>query len=197
LLGLPVRFGQEHAGVLLDGALLDRPLKGANPARRAELEGFVKTYWAVHEPSAEQNVRRILRALVLTGEANLDTVAQRIGLHPRTLHRRLIDSGTSFRRILDDVRFGVAQQMLQTTNVSVTQLALWLGYSETAAFSHAFRRWAGISAADWRSKVQSGLSKLPHKASIQPFPGDVRIYQDRNTYPEHKRGEVQRATSQQ
>ncbi|MFO1146739.1 MAG: AraC family transcriptional regulator [Alsobacter sp.] len=178
LLGVPVRFGQEHAGLVLDGALLDQPVKGADPSRRAELEAFVRAYWAVHEPSVDQLVRRILRSLVFTSEANLEAVAQRLELHPRTLHRRLVKEGTSFRQILDDVRWGVAQQILRGTNVSITQLALWLGYSEAAAFSHAFRRWTGTSAAEWRARERRSFVAPGVVAHDRTFMMPVRKYQD-------------------
>jgi AraC-like DNA-binding protein len=154
--GAPVRFGQEQGALVLDRALLDRPVLGADPARRAELETFVRAYWAVHEPSTAHMVVRILRPLVLTGTATLDAVSERLDLHPRALHRRLAQDGTSFREILDQVRFNAARQLLIGTDVSITQLALWLGYSEAAAFAHAFRRWAGVSAVEWRAVHRRG-----------------------------------------
>lgn len=184
LLGVPVRFGQEHAGLVLDGLMLDQPVKGADPSRRAELEAFVRAYWAVHEPSIDQMVRRILRSLVLTSEANLEAVALRLDLHPRTLHRRLDKEGTSFRQLLDDVRWGVAQQILRGTNVSITQLALWLGYSEAAAFAHAFRRWAGTSAAEWRARERRSLAAPGIVSHDGTFMIPVRKYQDGLPRPE-------------
>jgi AraC-like DNA-binding protein len=40
---------------------------------------------------------------------------------------------------------------LKQQHLSVTQLASMLGYSETSAFSRAFKRWFGLSPKQWRS----------------------------------------------
>jgi AraC-like DNA-binding protein len=178
-----VRFGQEQDALVLDGRLLDRPRPGADPDRRAALEDFIKTYWAIREPTTGHMVRRILHSLVLTSDANLAGVAARLNVHPRTLHRRLQQDGTSFRQILEEVRFGVARRLLARTAISITQLGLWLGYSEAAAFAHAFRRWAGTSAAEWRAArrpVRGTLagSRRGRDYRDDPFVGAVRKDQD-------------------
>jgi AraC-like DNA-binding protein len=108
-------------------------------------------------------------------------VAFRLDLHPRTLHRRLVNEGTSFRTILDEVRLEVAQQILRGTNVTITQLALWLGYSEAAAFAHAYRRWTGTSAAEWRARersVNGGPRGAEHDGTFIP-----RVRKDQDDRP--------------
>jgi AraC-like DNA-binding protein len=71
-------------------------------------------------------------------------------LEPRTLNRLLGKTGTSFNRILEDMRYEAAQRMLQDPAVSVVSVAWSLGYKEASAFSRAFRRWSGMTPTDWR-----------------------------------------------
>jgi AraC-like DNA-binding protein len=151
----PVRFGSEEVALLFPAAQLDRPNPHADPARRARAEAAVRDYWETIEPSVAHMVLRALRSLVLSGRVDLDIVASRLAMHPRTLNRRLRAEGKNFRTLLNEVRFSVACQLLETTRMPITQVALSFGYSDGGAFSHAFRRWSGMSAAQWRRASRS------------------------------------------
>ena len=73
-----------------------------------------------------------------------------LGLHPRTLNRRLHQEGTAFKRVVDEIRFEIARQLLTSTAMSLTQISAALDFSEGSAFTRAFRRWAGETPTDWR-----------------------------------------------
>ena len=62
---------------------------------------------------------------------------------PRTLHRRLVDEGTSFRVILEDLRHRLAVDQLTNGTASIEEIAYILGYSDPANFRRAVRRWTG------------------------------------------------------
>jgi AraC-like DNA-binding protein len=64
---------------------------------------------------------------------NAVAAAERIGIHRRTLSRWLQSEGTSFKRIADEARFGVAKQLLADTNMSLAEISAALGFSEPAA----------------------------------------------------------------
>ncbi|WP_156392259.1 MULTISPECIES: AraC family transcriptional regulator [unclassified Nocardioides] len=68
----------------------------------------------------------------------------------RTLRRRLAEEGTSFRKLSDHVRFSIAIDLLESGGASVQQVAGHLRYGDTSAFTHAFRRWAGVSPRAFR-----------------------------------------------
>ena len=87
---------------------------------------------------------------MLFGDFALETVARRLTMHPRALRRRLKAEGTTFRKLLNEVRFEVAGQLLLGTRMGVTEVAGGLGYADTSAFSHAFSRMAGAPPRTWR-----------------------------------------------
>jgi AraC-like DNA-binding protein len=93
-----------------------------------------------------------LAALGLLGHlvANSESVAAALGLRRRTSARRLDEHGVSFHELLDEARFLAARNLLQISRVPVTEIAARLGYSDTPAFTRAFRRWAGTSPTEWR-----------------------------------------------
>jgi AraC-like DNA-binding protein len=87
---------------------------------------------------------------LLEGGCEMSSIARLLGNHPRTLRRRLKEEGTSFQVLLDDARREHAMRLLQTA--SVTEVALSLGFSETSAFTRAFRRWVGLPPREYRAR---------------------------------------------
>jgi AraC-like DNA-binding protein len=114
------------------------------------LEEAVANDWAVALPSVADQVIRLLRRRVLSGDFGLEAVARRLTVHPRTLNRCLKAQGTSFRKLLNEVRFEVAGQLLLGTRMGVTEIAGSLGHGEASAFTHAFSRMAGAPPHMWR-----------------------------------------------
>ena len=76
--------------------------------------------------------------------------AELLGISERTLQRRLLSAGTSYKKLLDQARFEVARERLAKQNTSVTDLAFDLGYGELGNFTRAFKRWAGVSPRQFR-----------------------------------------------
>jgi len=73
---------------------------------------------------------------------------------PRTLRRRLAEEGTSWRRIVNDLKFARAVARLQEGRSSVGEIAEELGYTDTAHFTRFFRRRAGIAPSAYRAEVE-------------------------------------------
>jgi AraC-like DNA-binding protein len=83
-------------------------------------------------------------------------------ISPRVLRLRLAETGSSFRAILDELRYETARLYLATSVLEFNDVALLLGYSEASAFSRAFRRWSGVAPSTWRAELTA--------APIRPFP---------------------------
>jgi len=80
-------------------------------------------------------------------------LAASLSVSERTMHRRLGESNLSYRMLLDQVRYQHARKLLQTSRMSIEQIAFSLGYSEMAAFTHAFIRWSGRSPSSFRHRL--------------------------------------------
>jgi AraC-like DNA-binding protein len=81
----------------------------------------------------------------------METVARRLSITVRTLHRKLKAEGASFTQILDDVRCSLAKEYLRSTKFSTEDISELVGFSEAANFRHAFRRWTGSTPANFRA----------------------------------------------
>lgn len=146
----PVRFNAECNAVIYPAALLLQPVQVA-PALQARLARLWRDDWS--QPSTASlitQVERAISALLPTGECRLDTVANLVGLHPRTLQEQLKACENSFTHTLERVRHDLACQHLCNSDIRLTRLALDLGYADVAVFSRAFRRWSGQSPRRWR-----------------------------------------------
>jgi AraC-like DNA-binding protein len=143
-----VRFDYEHSAVWFSSDWGARKLPGADPQRGQELAAAIES--AISEELVSK-LYRLLRILLLAGKSSGDDLAHAVSLHRRTLNRRLRLQGTTFQRMLDEVRFETARQLLAHTNTSIDQIAGALCYGEVSAFAHAFRRWSGTTPARWRN----------------------------------------------
>jgi AraC-like DNA-binding protein len=67
----------------------------------------------------------------------------------------LKEQGSSFSDLLESVRQSIASDRLRNSNISIIQLADYLGYADNTAFTRAFKRWFGSTPRAWRKSVNS------------------------------------------
>lgn len=152
LLGVCPRFNAEENSVSFDADYLTQPPAPASDRLRLYFESFLNHAGHNHARPLKHQVIRLIHELIPTGEASAATVAHLMGLHTRTLQRQLKLINTDFRTLLEEVRYKQAREMLAESDITLTDLALQLGYSELSAFSRAFKRWSGESAQSWRER---------------------------------------------
>ncbi|MBL4542167.1 MAG: AraC family transcriptional regulator [Rhodobacteraceae bacterium] len=75
-----------------------------------------------------------------------------LDVSPRSLQRLLMEQGTTFSRIVERSRRQSAFQLLVREDLSVTEVAEKLGYSDPSNFGRAFRKWTGQSPNRWRKR---------------------------------------------
>jgi len=132
------------------------PIATANPTLQAALDQKARSL-LVRLPSHGEPVAGLYRATqdaLAAGGANLQMVAKRLLMSPRTLQRRLAEAGTGFQAELDKVRLALAKQYLSEGSASLQEVAWMLAYNDHSAFVHAFRRMTGQSPSTFRFEVQ-------------------------------------------
>ena len=87
-------------------------------------------------------VDALIEELMTEGKANIDTLAERLFFHPRTLHRKMVAlTGMSPSQYIMQYRLKQARKMLiENPRITVTEVAERCGFSDTSHFIHAFRR---------------------------------------------------------
>jgi AraC-like DNA-binding protein len=146
-------FGAAHLSARFDARLLALPVRRSEDDLAAFLEGAPGRISMLYRPDREiaRAVRQLLAEAPAEG-ADYASVARRLHLSPRTLHRRLAQEGTSYRALRDAVRREQALQMLEKTTQSIADIAVALGYSEPSAFFRAFVAWTGMAPTLYRNR---------------------------------------------
>jgi AraC-like DNA-binding protein len=152
-LGTDVVFGSEAGAIAFPRHWLTRTPPGANPSLRAYFTGLVRM--APQSSGSEvERVRRIVRVQLLGGRPSADNAAAALGVHRRTMARRLSGDGLTFKQLVRDLRFEMACDMLTTTSEPMSRIAEMLGYSDQTVFSRAFSRHFGRPPSHLRQKLR-------------------------------------------
>lgn len=146
----PIRFGAPSVRLSFDQATAGRPVAGANAEIARLNDDVTAAYLGRHEPStAVRRLSRVLTDLLPGGEPTIHPAASMMNTSARTLQRQLQEEGTTFRAVLRDVRRDLAVAHLLAGDRSVTEITYMLGFSETPAFSRAFKQWTGFAPTNY------------------------------------------------
>lgn len=155
----PLRFNQELNGVTLDAASLSMAIRKPAAESKLQLDHYFSQLEHAQADTLEFRVSLLMRQLVSAEEFSQAQLASLLGVSARTLQRRFKEQGTSYQQLLDDTRKGMALRYLKESTVSVTQLAVLLGYAEVSVFSRAFQRWLGCSPRQYLATHQIRLKR--------------------------------------
>lgn len=144
-----LKFDAHEAAIDFNRSCLDAPIEGADPALYKFLKSLIAQGPTVNASMAEK-IRRVLPNLIRHKEVNTRFIAQMFGMHPRTMARRLADEQVTLHELVEEARFELAQQLLRSTDMKVTEIAVTLYYSDASAFTRAFRRNFRMTPGAWR-----------------------------------------------
>ena len=147
----PVLFEASTYSLTLPIEAVDKILPGSNP-QLAELNDQVMIQYLakLDQDHITQKVKATIIDQLPSGSVTDETVARKLYMSSRKLQRQLQRAGTTFNALLNEIRQDLAQKYLREEEVSITEIAFLLGFSESSAFSRAFKRWMGVSPAKYR-----------------------------------------------
>ncbi len=103
-------------------------------------------------------VRASFIGLLPSGECSKQNVAAQLNMSERTLQNRLLARDTSYSDLLSETRRELAEQYMNQSLHSISEVAFLLGFSEISSFSRAFRVWTGESPSKYRARTLKGHS---------------------------------------
>lgn len=162
--GAALRFDAPRAEIHFAADWLSAPLAGADTMQHERVQRAIALAEARDAPDLVGRARAAVRVLLLTGNASATSIAAALGLHERTLRRRLRAEGQTLQRVVALARFDVARQLLHETRLPLADIADALGYAEASAFVRAFHGWAGCTPGHWRG---ANASAAPAAASVR------------------------------
>lgn len=150
--GCPVRFGQPQDGCLFSQASLRARIVDPDAELYRQARDSIEAGFSHHTPPLSAMVRGAITRRMGVETCGQEDAARELGLHSRTLHRRLAAEGTSFQRIKDGVRRELMDYYLTRTALSLTQISERLGFAEQCVFTRSCRRWLGDSPSRIRAR---------------------------------------------
>jgi len=150
--GCPVEFGHHRNEIFFDKQLLATPL----PQRDSQTSQYcqLQCQSLLQSLSKQGGFIDRVRAIIIAQPGhfpNIEQVASQLNTSVRSLRRRLKEERSGYQQLLNEIRHQLAQDYLNT-QMPIEQIAELLGYSEAANFSHAFKRWQGLSPLRYRQK---------------------------------------------
>lgn len=164
----PVQFGAEADRLYITAEEWRAPIESADAVLAQVLEEHARIL-AERLPQAPAGFKAQVHKTIVSAPSeggSVESVARALNVSVRTLQRKLVETGTTFREVSDMVRGQLAEGYLTDPAVSIAEVAFLLGFSEQSSFNRAFRRWTGESPGRWRRRrILPGLPKPPLEAS--------------------------------
>ncbi|MCH2041371.1 MAG: AraC family transcriptional regulator [Saccharospirillaceae bacterium] len=149
----PILFDQPRTELLIDSGYLDLPLIMADQATAAMAESQCAEILTRMGP--KEGIAAKVRRILLSNPGQfppVDVVASHLATSTRTLSRSLQEVGTSYQRILDEVRKEMAIEYLRNSALPIEEIAALVGYSDPSNFRKAFRRWTTHAPSYYREE---------------------------------------------
>jgi AraC-like DNA-binding protein len=156
--GCDVEFGAASDEIIFPSPVASLPIVGSDNYLNDMLLRYAEEALA-HRPQERSSLRsaveRVLPQLLPHAKGNASNVAQKLRVSRRTLSRKLRDERVAFAEILEETRAALAKRYLAERDLPVSEIAWLLGYREVSSFTHAFKRWTGMTPREFRSTPAS------------------------------------------
>ena len=156
--GCEVRFDQKQDGVVFSEQDVSCPIIRPDMKLYQLATSYIDSSFTRVTPPMHARVRAVILRLIGTRDCIKERVAGELGLHPRTMHRRLNTEGMTYEQIKDGVRRNMALNYLEQTDLPLPWIAEKLGYAEHSVFSRSCARWFSASPRQLRSRRERGRS---------------------------------------
>jgi AraC-like DNA-binding protein len=155
--GCAVAFGRAAGSLRYEPGLLDVPFLGPSDELAEHNDRIALAYLAKLDQSDIEARVKALAAQRLRGRAvSKAAIAAQLHMSARTLQHKLASRGTSFHRVIEELRRELACGYLEDRSQSIGEIAYRLGFTNVSNFSRAFRRWTGTGPAEYRRAPAGG-----------------------------------------
>lgn len=149
----PVAFDRPRNALGFRSVDLEIPLLTSNPLVSEIHDQFaIQQLERLNLAEISYRVKEIIVTKLPDGEPRRDEVASALCMSERTLLRRLQEEGVTYNQLLDATRKELGQRYLQQKNLSLAQIAYFLGFADKSSFFRACKRWFDVSPTQYRSR---------------------------------------------
>ena len=151
IFGCPVELNGEENRIYFSREVLRCASAHAEPELLKLHEDYAQSFVnKLEKQDLVLQVNKVIAELLESGEADLESVAEKLQLKPRNLRSRLTAANTNFNQVLADYRCYLAKRLLARTSETIDEIVYLTGFSEPSTFYRAFKRWVGMTPIEYR-----------------------------------------------
>ena len=155
----PIHWGSKQFAIHLSSDCLALPSMHAHPELLEYNENkCIEKVQELESSSLLFSVKKYLRDNLEQEGVSIEKAAESLKIGIRSMQRSLRADGTSFKHLLDEMRQLEAQKYIETTPLSITQIAHSLGFSDAGNFTRAFKRWFNCSPNQYRQRTSQKIT---------------------------------------
>ncbi|MFW2422342.1 MAG: helix-turn-helix domain-containing protein [Porticoccaceae bacterium] len=139
-----VSYGHDIASLVIDKSILIAPINTSDPVAQSVFRRHCDRI--IGKDSHAGLVSEQVKHQLISCHSHFPTcseIAQRLNVSESTLRRKLAKEGSRFQLLLDQVRYRLAREYLQQTDLPVAEIAVLLDFDNATNFRRAFKRWSG------------------------------------------------------
>ena len=149
-----VEFDAEFNGFSLPLRVVDQRLSGGNE-QLAQMNDHIAVKYLAHINKSDiiNQVKTCILDEITEGNATEAAAANALHTTKRNLHRKLQAQGTTFKQLLTETRQELAEQYINDSTLSLTEISYLLGFSEASSFTRSYKRWIGLPPSEARRRA--------------------------------------------
>ncbi|WP_111828079.1 AraC family transcriptional regulator [Acinetobacter colistiniresistens] len=150
--GCPVSFDSEILRLWLPLEILHFPIPSHDPHLKKLLDQQAEALLkSIPNPDTFlKDLQLLIVNMLKMGEPSAEHIAKQMNLSLRSFYRKLSSYHLQYSDLVKSIRLELAKSYLLKSELSLTEIALLLGYAEQSAFSRAFKQWEHQTPSEYR-----------------------------------------------
>lgn len=155
IVGIKTYFAKEENAIYFHKNIKDIQTISANEQllKMFEKEAEETLQLKLSQSALKEKISSLIIVSSTQLDISLDSIALKAGLSPRVLQKRLKEEGTSFIKILKEVRKKLSIYYL-SRNMDLATISLNLGYIDLSSFFRAFKKWYGVTPSQYKEQKE-------------------------------------------
>lgn len=158
----PVTFNQASDLLYFDSACLAWPIVHTEHSLREFLRTAPYQLLIMDSEPGAENLSAQVRAMMghdfSEGFPGFEVISRALDISAPTLRRRLKREGTTFQQLKDEARCEAAKLHLDRAELSISDVALQLGFTDPSAFHRSFKKWTGHTPGQFRARRKTAVA---------------------------------------
>lgn len=154
IFGDRIYFEKEENALIFDIKQLNLQIEGNNPAL---LNLFIKEAESISNSFFDVKFQSIVYKLLIEKldreVPTVKSISRELNISTRTLQSRLKAEGESFRGVLLKAKKELSKYYFENTQMSISDIAVKLGYFQISSFNRAFKSWFNTSPTQYRKET--------------------------------------------